>query len=364
MNRSLVAPARYFQGPRVLADPASYESLDGSSAFILGGETALQTTEAALTTGLKNAGISPTRIESGITACTSSVIESLVEQVEAEETDTVIGVGGGVALDTSKAVANDTDAELVIIPTIASTDAPCSAIAVIYNEDGSFAGYSHRNRNPELVLADTKVIAEAPTRFLRYGMGDAFATHFEAKTAADSYTTAVAGAKPSYGALILAEHCYTQLRDYGEAALAAAENNAVTPALERIVETNTVFSGIGFESGGLAAAHAYHKGFSSENIGAPHGLVVGFGTIAQLVLEGDSTNLENAIELSTTLGIAPPLEELGVTTETQIETIAERACQNDTTIRGEPMDVTPAMAADALRTADQLIKDHSPETTE
>jgi glycerol dehydrogenase len=360
MNRSLVAPARYLQGPNILADESSYGSLPGSTAFILGGDTALKSTESSLTNGLKEAGIDPRAVKDGVDACTYSAIDSLADQVVANEADTVIGVGGGVALDTSKAVAEKTGTELVIVPTIASTDAPCSAIAVVYDDDGSFEGFSHRARNPELVLADTKVIANAPTRFLRHGMGDAFATHFEAKTAADSYTTAVAGAKPSFGALLLAEHCYTQLRDYGEAAIAAAQNNAVTPALERIVETNTVFSGIGFESGGLAAAHAFHKGFSSEKIGAPHGLIVGFGTIAQLVLEGDSTNLETAIDLATTLEIAPPLKELGVTTEIQIENIAERACQNDTTMRGEPMDVTPSMAADALRTADELLRDESP----
>lgn len=359
MNRSLVAPARYLQGPNILADESSYDSLHGETAFIFGGNTALDSTESALTHGLKEAGITPTETRPGIDACTFPVIEDLVDQVTANEADTVIGVGGGVALDTSKAVAKETNTELVIIPTIASTDAPCSAIAVVYNDDGSFEGFVHRSRNPELVLADTHVIANAPTRFLRHGMGDAFATHFEAKTAADSYTTAVAGAKPSYGALLLAEHCYTQLRDYGEAAIAAADNNAVTPALERVVETNTVFSGIGFESGGLAAAHAYHKGFSSEMIDAPHGLIVGFGTIAQLVLEGDSSNLDTAIDLATRLEIAPPLEELGVTTDTQIENIAERACQSDTTMVSEPMDVTPAMAADALRTADHLLTNHT-----
>ena len=40
----------------------------------------------------------------------------------------------------------------------------------------------------------------------------------------------------------------------------AAEQHVVTPALERVIEANTYLSGVGFESGGLAAAHAIHNG--------------------------------------------------------------------------------------------------------
>ncbi len=36
----------------------------------------------------------------------------------------------------------------------------------------------------------------------------------------------------------------------------------MTDALERIVEANTYLSGIGFESSGLAGAHAIHNGFT------------------------------------------------------------------------------------------------------
>ena len=43
----------------------------------------------------------------------------------------------------------------------------------------------------------------------------------------------------------------------------AAEQHVVTPALERVVEANTYLSGVGFESGGLAAAHAIHNGMTA-----------------------------------------------------------------------------------------------------
>lgn len=54
----------------------------------------------------------------------------------------------------------------------------------------------------------------------------------------------------------------------------------MTDALERIVEANTYLSGIGFESSGLAGAHAIHNGFTilEECHHLYHGEKVAFGT--------------------------------------------------------------------------------------
>ncbi len=67
----------------------------------------------------------------------------------------------------------------------------------------------------------------------------------------------------------------------------AAEQHVVTPALERVVEANTYLSGVGFESGGLAAAHAIHNGITAipDAHHYYHGEKVAFGTLTQLVLE-------------------------------------------------------------------------------
>ncbi len=53
------------------------------------------------------------------------------------------------------------------------------------------------------------------------------------------------------------------LIDYGFSARQAAQQHVVTPALEKVVEANTLLSGLGFESGGLAAAHAIHNGLTA-----------------------------------------------------------------------------------------------------
>lgn len=355
MSRRLLAPGEYIQGRSILGTRSLYDPLDGSSAFVLGGETALQNSVGDLRAGLESAGYTIEHVEAGVDSCTFEVIDSLAASAKEYGADTVVGVGGGVALDTSKGVAETLGAELVTVPTIASTDAPCSSVAVVYDSAGRFDGYVHRSRDPDLVVVDTSLIARAPTRFLRYGMGDAFATRFEAEAVSRSGAQTHAGGRSTDAALTLARRTYQNLETHGESALAAVERDSVTPAVDRIVETNTLLSGVGFESSGLAAAHAFGKGFSRSGADGPHGLLIAFSTIAELVLEErDAEILWGALDLYHSLGLDRRLEDFGIS-ESAIETVAENACAEDTTMSNEPVPVTPVEAAAALRTADELI---------
>ena len=58
--------------------------------------------------------------------------------------------------------------------------------------------------------------------------------------------------------------------------------------MEKVIEANTLLSGLGFESGGLAAAHAIHNGLTAvpQTHGLAHGQKVNIGSVTQLVLEG------------------------------------------------------------------------------
>ena len=143
---------------------------------------------------------------------------------------------------------------MVNCPTVASSDAPCSALSVIYTDQGVFQEYRFYRKNPDLVLVDTQVIAEAPPRLLVAGMGDALATWFEAKTCVDGRIKNMRGGASTLSAAALARLCYDTLLADGAAAVRAVETRVVTPALERLVEANTLLSGLGFESSGLAAA--------------------------------------------------------------------------------------------------------------
>lgn len=94
-----------------------------------------------------------------------------------------------------------------------------------------------------------------------------------------------------------------------------AEQHVVMPSLEKVVEANTLLSGLGFESGGLAAAHAIHNGLTALVTihSYMHGEKVNFGTLTQLIMEGRPAHeVKEFVELSRLVGLAVTLADLGL----------------------------------------------------
>ena len=66
----------------------------------------------------------------------------------------------------------------------------------------------------------------------------------------------------------------------------------MTPQVDAVIEANTLLSGLGFENGGLAGAHAIHNGFTAlegDIHHLTHGEKVAYGILVQLVLENAPT---------------------------------------------------------------------------
>lgn len=203
----------------------------------------------------------------------------------------------------------------MIIPTIASNNAASSALSVIYNSKGEFESVFSLSKNPDLVFVDIEVIAQAPTRLLVSGMGDAFAAYYEARACKASNADNMHKGKATNAAFGLTEICKAILFEDGLKAKIAVDAKVVTKALENIVEANIYLSGVGFESNGLAIAHAVAKGFTTlvREHEYLHGEWVAFGTLVQLVSENaPSEEIESVLHFFHSVGLPMGLDDLGV----------------------------------------------------
>jgi glycerol dehydrogenase len=352
------SPTRYTQGKN--ATGALGKEMTGlglkGPALVLAGRSALRLLAETWKRTFSEAGM-PHAVYPFGGECSLAEIEQVKESARQHQARVIVGAGGGKVLDTARAVAADLDLPVVNCPTVASSDAPCSALSVIYTDEGVFQEYRFYRKNPDLVLVDTQVIAQGPPRLLVAGMGDALATWFEAKTCVEGHIKNMRGGASTRSALTLAELCYHTLLENGAEALRAVQTQVVTPALERLVEANTLLSGLGFESSGLAAAHAIHNGLTA----APathdyfHGEKVAYGLLVQLVLEGQPRSvLEQVLHFATEVGLPITLAEIGLVELPRelLQQIATRATAKGETIHNEPFEVHADMVADAIRAAD------------
>jgi len=354
------SPSRYTQGSNATLSLGKEMATLGLAgpALIVAGKTAIAVLSDAWRLSLEEAGFAYQVCRFG-GECSLSEIERVKREAHDLGARVIIGAGGGKVLDTARAAAADLDLPVVNCPTVASSDAPCSALSVIYTDGGAFLQYRIYGKNPDLVLVDTQVIAQSPPRLLVAGMGDALATWFEAKTCVEGNIRNMRGGGSSQSALALAELCYRILLRDGVDALAALQNQSPTPALERLVEANTLLSGLGFESSGLAAAHAVHNGLTAvpQTHAYFHGEKVAYGVLVQLILEKKGQPLlEEVLDFATRVGLPTTLAALGLAdmTDEMLDQIAVRSTAPGETIHNEPFPVQPQMVAGAIRAADAL----------
>jgi glycerol dehydrogenase len=354
------APARYVQGPDAtdsLGQEMAKLGLAGK-VLIVAGKSAFKLLRESWESKLAASGFS-VLIEKFAGECSKNEIDRLVHIAKEGNVNVVIGAGGGKVLDTSRAVAASLNLPAVNCPTVASSDAPCSALSVVYTEDGQFDRYNFYKRNPDLVLVDTSVIAQSPPRLLVAGMGDALATWFEADTVMKAKKANQLGGATTISAGALARLCYDTLLADGKVALVSVRNKSVTPALERLVEANTLLSGLGFESGGLAIAHSIHNGLTTltETHAFLHGEKVAFGLLVQLVCEGKpQAVIDEVLQFSTSVGLPVSLAEVGVKDNSRgrLRVVAERSSAEGETAHNEPFSVTSNLLLDSIVVADAI----------
>ena len=314
--RVFISPARYIQGRGVIRAVGRYLSaMRVKRAGLLMSERGSRNEGVQLLDSLRSAGIFPVvSIFGG--ECSIEEISAHVAALSKAGVDCVIAAGGGKCIDAGKGVAFRLGTPVVIVPTLASNDAPCSALSVLYSAEGHSTGAEFYPNNPAFVVVDTDIIAAAPERYLVAGMGDAMATWYEARVCLlNPIGVTVVGARPTLAACAIGEVCAHTLFKEGCAAAAAVAGRTVNDSLEAVVEANTLLSGLGFESGGLAAAHGVAQAYTAipkVEANYLHGEMVAMGTLAQLVMESRPDEAARVAEFFATVGLPVHLGQLSL----------------------------------------------------
>ncbi|MGV2072769.1 MULTISPECIES: glycerol dehydrogenase [Rhizobium/Agrobacterium group] len=361
-SRGYGGPLRYVQGPGVIDEIGLYIAPLSNSALIVIDGFFWDTLRPEVEKNLDAHGVK-SHFMKFCGESTDKEVERAVGLGKTAGAGVVIGIGGGKALDTAKISALHIGARTVTVPTIASTDSPTSALGVIYSEDGVYDRVVRCGRNPDVVLVDSALIIKAPVRFLVAGMGDALSTWYEARSnfeshsnnyIGDGYGTTAAGAA-------IARRCHEVLMRDGRAAYAAAIDGKLTPAVENIIEANTLLSGLGFENCGVSGAHGIHDALTvlEPTHHFFHGEKVAFGIIGLLVLENRPLDeINEAIDFCQDLKLPTMLGDLGLETVTaeDLLKVGEIAMAPASVIHSIPVKLTPRLIADCIWTASKLAE--------
>ena len=292
---------------------------------------------------------------------TRKEIARISEIAKEENCDCIVGLGGGKVIDTTKAVAGFNHIPVVIIPTIAATDAATGALAVIYNEDGSQECEAHFNESPVVVLVDTEIIMNAPARFLVAGMGDCLSTYFGARVVYDMCRKNDLGGGPTETSMALCRLSYDLLLKHGAAAKIACENKVMTPDLNKIIEANVLLSGLGMESGGGASDHAFYYGIcaiTTREETKYHGEYVSFSVLCMLNMEGaPKEEIDEVYKFCLSVGLPVCLEDLdlGDLNDEEMDMFVNGVLEQEGP-RNHPFPITYETVLGAIKTADALGK--------
>lgn len=356
-----VSPRKYVQGRGALEALGVHLSALGKRAFVISDSLVWSIVSGPLEKGLAETGPEYVYQEFGGEASVEE-IDRLTALAGSQEVDVIVGVGGGKTLDTAKAIAHDMRLPVAVVPTSASTDAPCAALSVIYTPQGVFDSYRFYPHSPDLVLIDTQVCANAPARLFASGIADGLATYLEAQAVLRSNSQSMLAGRPSIAGLAIARACEETLLTHGYGAFKAVEQKLVTPAVEAVVEANTLLSGLGFQNAGLAGAHAIHNGFTAvkgDIHHLTHGEKVTYGILTQMVLEQRSDQeLERYIRFFRSIGMPTTLADMHLHNESwdNLLAIGRLAGAEGDTLRNLDARLEAEDVAYAILAVDRLSK--------
>lgn len=321
----------------------------GKRALIVGGETALSKSINKLKAAMRDFEIVDVVVYGK--ECTRGRAEELYDIYKNRGVDFLVGAGGGKALDTSKCLADLLGVRIVTVPTIASTCAASSALAVMYTENHTFDGFWYFKAPAYHTFIDTCIISEAPIEYFRAGIGDTLAKYYEVEFSARGREKTY---KDELG-LSVSRMCNAPLIESAADALEDCKNGCITDRFEQsvliiLVSTGMVSMLINPDFNG-AVAHALFYGLTEiEGFEEKfrHGDVIGYTTAVQLMLDGKRDEAVKIGNLIRQLGVEATLGEREIDVDFECLLPVLKATLKDPDMKVVPYEITEKMIFDAI----------------
>jgi glycerol dehydrogenase len=319
-------PKHYVNEPNALQKVGEYVKQYGPTAFILGGETALQVASKELLRSLDESSVTY-YVEEFKGFPTVEFAEKLANTVRGVGASTLIAVGGGRVTDTAKQAGYIAELPVVAVPTIAATCAPFAACTILYNNEGTLIGFDLPDNSPIAVFADTQIIAQAPLRYLRAGIADTIAKWYEFSSTTNSTSRLIQRLQANDGKLaldIIEEQASSLIGKLNNAHPQTAKVVGATQEFIELVDAIFLLAGLvgSITSGAFYTgfAHPFYNSITQipETRDKLHGEKVSYGLLAQSLLEKkDDAYVERLINTLLLLEQPLTLAQLGIIEDVQ-----------------------------------------------
>ncbi|MFK4785158.1 iron-containing alcohol dehydrogenase family protein [Fusobacterium sp. MFO224] len=300
----------------------------GKKIVMIGGNIALEKAGQGIKESIKNSDmeIIDTLWYGGQASFENA--EMLSEHESVKKADMIFSVGGGKALDTCKILTNKIKKPVFTFPTIAATCAAMTSVCAVYHPDGVFRDVYFRYAPAEHSFINTKIIAEAPIKYIWAGIGDTLAKGYEPEFSAR-------GEKLDFSnsmGVTLSSLCKEPIFKNGTKAvedckIQKSSDEVKEVVLSIIAATGTVSNALEMKYNSCAA-HALCYGFSilskiEEN--HLHGELVSYGVLVQTMMDNNIEELKKLIYFYKSVKLPISYKEFGVT-EDELEKVIEKAC--------------------------------------
>jgi len=322
----------------------------GKKIAVIGGKTALHKAQAEIEKAIKASGLEILEVVWYGGDSTPENVELLKQNPSVQNADMLFGVGGGRAIDTCKMTAHDLKKPFFTFPTIASTCAACTGVAVQYYPNGEFRGLYLSNIPAKHIFISTKIIAEAPDSYLWAGIGDTLAKHYE------STFSSRGDELEHFNALgiNISSLSVDPLVKYGKKAMVDCRENHPSPELEQtilaIIISTGLVSNLVDNDYNSSLAHAVYYGVTSLGKAAEnhlHGEIVSYGVLVLLTLDQQVKEMERIFKFNKSIKLPTKLADLDILKQKDLESLIQKASETNDLVH-VPYKITQTMIREAI----------------